>query len=204
MYRLPSWMHWKTITGRILIGVVLACVRRRVVGDRVGDRATVRSSTTTSPSISSTDRSAASRAARCCVRSAARCRPTGCSRRCRRSALTGCPAATRRSGSSSSRARTCRSASRGGAGSGSIRSDSTARSAIPAPCATPPARRPASCSACRRTSSICRRLVEFVLECSLDNRMTRGERAPARFRELAAAVRRCSSGCCSGSGWWIG
>ena len=109
-----------------------------------------------SRSTTSTDRSAASRASRCCGRWAACCRPTGCSARCRPSAATGCRAATPRSASSSSPATICRSASRAATASASITSASTAPSATAARCATRRPRRPGSCSACRRTSSICR------------------------------------------------
>ena len=54
-------------------------------------RPTRRFATPTSRTTTSTDRSAASRASRCCGRSAACCRPTGSSARCRPSAAIGCP-----------------------------------------------------------------------------------------------------------------
>ncbi len=90
----------------------------------------------TSRSTSSTDRSAASPACRCCARSAACCRPTGCSRRCRPICSDKLPGGYASFGFIVEPGTTCRSASRGAAGSASIRSASTARCATPAPCAT--------------------------------------------------------------------
>ena len=45
-------------------------------------------------------------------------------------------------------------------------------------------------------------LVQFVLDCTLDNRMT-AERVSGRLPKQAAG-RRCSSGCCCASGWSTG
>ena len=90
------------------------------------------------------------------------------------------PGGYARSASSSSPVATCRSASRGGGASASTRSASTARSVTPARCATRRAARAASSSACRRSSSTCRRFVEFILDCSLDSRVT--ENIRGRFR----------------------
>ena len=128
---------------------------------------------------------------RCCGRSAACCRRTGCSRRCRRSAATSCPAATRRSASSSSRATTCRSASRGGGGSASIRWASTARSATPAPCATSPAAPRRIVLGMPAHQLDLQAFVQFVLDCTLDNRLDGRERPRpiSRRRGSAFAVR---------------
>jgi hypothetical protein len=46
------------------------------------------------------------------------------------------------------------------------------------------------------------RFVEFVLECSLDNRTTRRQCAAACSR--TACRYRCSNACCFDSGWWTG
>ena len=69
---------------------------------------------------------------------------------------------------------------------------SIARSATPAPCATRRTRRRGSCSACRRSSSICRRSSQFVLDCTLDNRLT-ADNVRGRLPSERRAVR-CSSG----------
>ena len=183
----------------VTIGAVVAVAADRAGASGLPARspATGRSSTTTSPSTSSTGRSAASRADRCSVRSAARCRPTGSSRRCPRSAAIDCPAATPRWASSSSRGRTCRSASRGAGASASSRSGSTAPSVIPARCATRPAASPRIVLGMPAQQLDLQALVEFVLECSLDSRTT-AESVAGRFAKRADASR-CSSGSCSGS-----
>ena len=174
-------------SGRSAVWVVVA-LRSRSAGG----------ATTRSTSTSSTDRSAASLACRCCADRRRRCRRTGCSRRCRRSAATSCRAATRRSGSSSepgkdlpvgvSRRRRL-GVDQVGLNCAVCHTGTRARYAA--------ARRRGWCSACRRTSSICRRFVEFVLDCTLDNRLT-AETVRGRLPRSRRA-RRSSSGCCSAS-----
>ena len=194
MRTLRASCAWSDRSGRRRRG------RRRPLGRRLdlGSRPAGRP-TTTSRSTSSTDRSAASPACRCCGRSAACCRRTGCSRRCRRSAATSCRAATRRSASSSSPGTICRSACRAAAGSASIRSASTARSATPAPCATRPTLTPRVVLGMPAHQLDLQRFVEFVLDCTLDNRTDRRSacsgrlpqrRAGRRSFERAAAPRR--------------
>ena len=82
--------------------------------------------------------------------------------------------------------------------SASIRSDSTAPSAIPAPCATRPSAPPRIVLGMPAHQLDLQALVSFVLECSLDNRLTR-ENVLARVardgRRRSVAVRaRC---CCA-------
>ena len=145
MQRLPAWARWSTITGKVLIGLLVAATvvtlwvlvsieqRRPVVYDDDHRALQVRF-----------DRQRARRfaaapgrrraAAVLGVQGAAVDLPREAARRLR----IGRPLHRARDG-------ICRSASRAAGVSASIRSDSTAPSAIPAPCATRLTRRRASC-----------------------------------------------------------
>ena len=167
-------------------------VRALAGADADGRRAAC--ATPTSRTTTSTDRSAASPACRCCGRWAACCRRTGSSARCRRSAAIGCRAATPRSASSSSPATICPV--------GVSRRHRIGIDHVGLNCAV------CHSGTVRDTPTSAPRLVlgmpahqldlqgfvQFVLECTLDSAASPPRPCGPRSRAMAAPTR--SSGCC--------